>query len=90
MKYGDIHNARDCPEATKWLRMVPVNMQASDQVIEQNLLHEGKRFYTPKGIILGQFVESGQARPLYYMAAFSTLHAQPLVCSVRARGCNLA
>ena len=82
------HNARDCPEATKWLRMVPVNMQASDQVIEQNLLHEGKRFYTPKGTILGQFVESGQARPLY-ITAFSTLHAPPLVCSVRARGCNL-
>ena len=89
MKYGDIHNARDCPEATKWLRMVPVNMQASDQVIEQNLLHEGKRFYTPKGIILGQFVESGQARPLY-ITAFSTFHAPPLVCSVRARGRNLA
>ena len=69
--------------------MVPVNMQASDQVIEQNLLHEGKRFYTPKGTILGQFVESGQARPLY-IAAFSTLHAPPPVSSVRARGCILA
>ena len=70
--------------------MVPVNMQASDQVIEHEiLLHEGKRFYTPKGTILGQFVESGQARPLY-ITAFSTLHAPPLVSSVRARGCNLA
>ena len=71
--------------------MVPVNMQASvtDQAIEQNLLHEGKRFYTPKGTILGQFVESGQARPLY-ITAFSTLHAPSLVSSVRARGCNLA
>ena len=89
MKYVDIHNARDRPEETKWLRMVPVNMQASDQVIEQNLLHEGKRFYTPKGTILGQFVESGQARPLY-ITAFSTFHAPLLVCSVRVRGCNLA
>ena len=52
------------------------------------MLHEGKRSYTINGTILDQFVESGQTRPLCMVELF-TLHAQTLICIVRARDNNL-